>query len=48
MMTEHYTHLSDSSAAAMAASFPKLLSPADDEHMKAVPRFAWLRLGPFG
>ena len=29
MMTEHYTHLSDASAAAMAVSFPKLLAPAD-------------------
>lgn len=31
MMTEHYTHLSDESALAMATAFPKLLAPADAE-----------------
>jgi integrase len=38
MMTEHYTHLSDASATAMAVSFPKLLAPADGEQAKALPR----------
>jgi integrase len=31
MMTEHYTHLSDESALAMATTFPKLLAQADDK-----------------
>jgi integrase len=36
MMTEHYTHLSDASATAMAASFPKLLDRATDDEPQAI------------
>jgi integrase len=36
MMTEHYTHLSDESALAMATAFPKLLAPVNGE-VKTLP-----------
>ena len=49
MMTEHYTHLSDASATAMATSFPRLLPEAEGAAIKPaldpLPPWAIERLG---